>query len=149
MSMTRSTWNLQWIVLAAVAAGCAGQAGVGTTSRSLYVTENPETPTPFANAIMSGNVVVGMTPSMVIAAWGKPTRIEKTAANPKGDEKWIYGNYLVNNAVTHLYFRTGALVLYEFVDTQSQMTQSISDPNQKLILQSQPKAEDGGSKNPN
>jgi hypothetical protein len=147
--MTRSNWNYQWIVLAALALGCAGQAGVGTNSRSLYVTENPETPTPFANAIMSGNVAVGMTPSMVVAAWGKPTRTEKPVANPKGDEKWIYGNYLVNNAVTHLYFKGGELVLYELVDTQTQMTQSISDPNAALFLQSRPSPEDGGSKNPN
>ena len=147
--MTRNFASYQWIVVALLAAGCAGQAQVRTDTRSLYVTENPETPTPFANAIMSGNVILGMTPAMVVAAWGQPTRVEKIASNPKGEEKWIYGNYLVNNAVTHLYFKTGALALYEFVDTQTQMTQSVSDPNKELILLSRPRPEDGGSKNPN
>lgn len=144
--MTRRSWipKICCAALAITLAGCATTGGTGDT-RALYVTQHPEVSREFANAILAGNVLMGMSPDMVHAAWGSPTRIEKTSG--KSDEKWIYGNYLVNSAVTHLYFKTGELVLYEFVDTQSQMTQTITDPNQKLPLLSRPQDEAvGGSK---
>jgi hypothetical protein len=146
------SWKARWLgvvvlVLTAVHFGCAtGKSG--QDARSLYVTQNPETPSKFANAILNGNVLLGMSLDMVRAAWGAPTRIEKTPGGEKGDEKWIYGNYLVHNAVNHLYFRNDVVVLYEFVDTQTQATQSISDPETRLSLLSRAPTETGGAKGP-
>jgi len=149
--MTRRNCFLVFGPLALVlASGCASQGGppAGRDTRTLFVTQHPEVSSNFAQAILAGNIIVGMSRDMVEAAWGEPTRIMKDRTDGKGDEKWIYGNYLVNNAVTHLYFKTGELVLYEFVDTHTQMTQSVSDPNQKLTLLSRPQNEaEGGSKN--
>jgi hypothetical protein len=144
--MTLRSWipKICCAALAILLTGCATTGGTGDT-RALYVTQHPEVSREFANAILAGNVLIGMSPDMVQAAWGTPTRVEKSGSK-KADEKWIYGNYLVNSAVTHLYFKTGSLVLYEFVDTQSQMTQTITDPNKKLPLASRPSDEVAGAK---
>jgi hypothetical protein len=130
--------------LAVLIAGCASTGGVPEDNRALYVTQHPEVEPRFASAILSGNVLIGMTPDMVHAAWGEPTRVEKTPGDTASDEKWIYGNYLVNSAVTLLYFKGEELVLYEFFDTQTNMSQSITDPSQNIPLKS---GEVGGSKN--
>jgi hypothetical protein len=130
-----------------VAAGCTSQGGVGKDSRSLYVTEHPEVPQKYATAILTGEVLVGMSRDMVRAAWGDPTRMEKLAGNPKGDERWIYGNYLTSATVTHLYLKGDQLVLYELVDKQMREIQSVSDPEKKLGLTSRnPEDTQGGPK---
>lgn len=125
-------------VVALLASGCAGPARINDESRTLYVTQHPETPPEYASAILAGNIMVGMDQTMVAAAWGPPTREERVAGNDRWDEKWTFGNYLVNNAVTHLYFQRTSLVLYEFVDTGSQQTMSVSDPRERLTLRSKP-----------
>ena len=97
------------------------------------------------SAVLGGSVLLGMSGDMVEAAWGSPTRVEKLGAgNSKGEERWTYGNYLVNSAVTHLYFRNQEVVLYEFVDTQTNSTQAVSDPNEKLNLVGRAPSETGG-----
>jgi len=111
----------------------------------MFVTQHPEIEPRFAKAVLDGNVLVGMTGDMVKAAWGQPTRVEKLGAgNDRGDERWTFGNYLVNNAVTHLYFRDNEVILYEFVDTRTNATQSVSDPNEKLSLISRAPSDAGG-----
>jgi hypothetical protein len=147
----RSSFSKACFTLAVLVCGCASQGGVSKDTRAtLYVTQHPEVSSRFASAILAGSVLIGMSPDMVQAAWGAPTRVEKNAGT-KADEKWIYGNYLVNSAVTHLYFKKGELVLYELKDTQSTMTQSISDPNKKLPLLSRPPSENeaGAKSGPN
>jgi hypothetical protein len=128
-----------------VAAGCSGRGGVGKDSRSLYITEHPEVPTKYANAIMVGEVLVGMSRDMVRAAWGDPTRLERLNNNSKGEERWIYGNYLASATVTHLYFKGDLLVLYELVDRQMHELQSITDPEQKIGLTNRPPEDPKGS----
>ena len=143
--MQSRSWSFVGLVgLVLLFAGCAGPARMNDESRTLYVTQHPETPPEFASSILAGNIMVGMDQTMVTAAWGAPSRTEKVPAHDQWDEKWTYGNYLVNNAVTQLYFQKGLLVLYEFVNTQTQSKMTVSDPNQKLPLRSQPPA--GGSK---
>lgn len=117
--------------LVLVAAGCASQ-GVGKDTRALYVTEHPEVAPKYANAILAGEVLVGMSRDMVLAAWGQPTRVEKLRENPKGEQRWVYGNYLTSAAVTHLYFRGDLLVLYELVDKQMREIESVDDPEKRL-----------------
>lgn len=136
-----------WLPLALLAAGCSGQGGVGKDTRSLYVTEHPEMPRKYADAILAGQVVVGMSRDMVRAAWGEPTRLEKLNDHPKGDEKWIYGNYLASPTVTHLYFKAGQLAVYELVDQQMRELESVTDPEKRLLLTSPtPGEETGGPK---
>ncbi len=129
---TRTTW----VFLAALLAGCAASSGKpGDDARTMYVTQHPEIEPRFARAVLDGNVLVGMNRDMVKTSWGEPTRIEKLPiGNEKGEERWTFGNYLVNNAVTHLYFRNNEVVLYEFVDTKNNSTQSVNDPNERLRL---------------
>jgi hypothetical protein len=135
---SRWWWSVVLVGLPLLPAGCAGPARISDESRTLYVTQHPETPPEFASSILAGNIMVGMDQTMVTAAWGAPSRTEKVPAHEQWDEKWTYGNYLVNNAVTHLYFQQGLLVLYEFVNTQTQSKMTVADPNQKLPLRSQP-----------
>ena len=124
--MISSTWVFRaCLLLVLAAAGCSGQGGVGKDTRSLYVTEHPEVPQKYTTAILAGEVLVGMSRDMVRAAWGDPTRLEKLAGNPKGEERWIYGNYLTSATVTHLYFKGDQLVLYELVDKQMREIQSV------------------------
>lgn len=123
-------------------AGCAGPASINDESRTLYVTQHPETPPEFARSILAGNIMVGMDQTMVTAAWGQPTRVDRLTGDVRGDEKWTYGNYLASPEVTKLYFQKGLLVLYEFTDTQTQSTMTVTDPKERLTLRSRP----GGAK---
>lgn len=145
--MTGRDWITKtWILLAILIGGCAAGGGKsGEADRTMFVTQHPEMDPRFARAVLGGNVLLGMSRDMVEAAWGSPTRVEKLGAgNSKGEERWTFGNYLVNSAVTHLYFRENEVVLYEFVDTQTNATQAVSDPNEKLTLISRPPNDTGG-----
>lgn len=127
-----------------VALGCAGGGQVSDETRSLYVTQNPETPPKFANAVLTGQIMIGMNVDMVTASWGEPTRQEPVDNDERFDERWVYGNYLTNKAVTHLYFRDRTLELYEFVDTGTQQKLQVSDREEKLGLRSRPADENKG-----
>lgn len=64
--------------------GCAAHTGADQRARSLYVTEHPDMSGYFAQAIMAGQIMMGMAPEMVEAAWGRPQRIEKHRASGGG-----------------------------------------------------------------
>jgi hypothetical protein len=114
----RQYLNLALVLLAGVflIAGCttSDQAAI---KRSLYVDEHPELPEMTAEAILNGQVMVGMTEEMVETAWGKPVRIEPVDKDDgPGDVamRWIYGNYFVGGNITSLYFtEDGLLARYE------------------------------------
>ncbi|MCL2247548.1 MAG: DUF2845 domain-containing protein [Lentimicrobiaceae bacterium] len=55
------------------------------------------------NTIADGGVRIGMTKEMAIAAWGEPTRINRTTTRHGRREQWVYGGR--NN----LYFENGIL----------------------------------------
>jgi hypothetical protein len=124
--------------------GCAGGGQVNDESRSMYVTQNPDMPPNFANAVLTGQIMIGMDADMVTASWGEPTRREAVQNDARYDERWVYGNYLANRAVTHLYFSDRTLELYEFVDTATQQKLQISDRGEKLGLRSRPAEETKG-----
>src|SRR5690349_14904582 len=84
--------------------GCAASPEITPDSRSTWVTEHPETPSTFVPAILEGQIMVGMSPEMVTAAWGVPTRVDPIRGDLLYDTKWVYGNYLASSAVSHLYF---------------------------------------------
>ena len=147
--MFRRKWVLlTCFVLFLVAPGCASRRKASDDMRAMYVTQHPEMDARFASAVLAGNVLLGMNKEMVQAAWGEPTRIEKLIENSKGEERWTFGNYLVNSAVTHLYFRNNEAVLYEFVDTQTQATQSISDTNERLSFLAPPSGKGSSGRGP-
>jgi hypothetical protein len=110
----RQYLNIFLVVLVAgvLVSGCAttNQAAV---NRALFVDAHPELSELMADAILNGQIMVGMTGEMVSAAWGKPTRIEAVEENDVAT-RWIYGNYFVGGNITHLYFDLdNALVRYE------------------------------------
>jgi hypothetical protein len=111
----RQYLNLFLVVLMAgvlVLSGCAttNQAAV---NRAMFVDAHPELSELMADAILNGQIMVGMTEEMVAAAWGKPTRVE-AIEDEDAPTRWIYGNYFVGGNITHLYFGLDkSLVRYE------------------------------------
>jgi hypothetical protein len=129
-----------WLAMVAVLGltGCTTTPQVTADSRSTWVTEHPETPSTFVPAILDGQIMVGMSTEMVTAAWGAPTRVDVVRHDVRYDTKWVYGNYLANSAVSHLYFKDGRMEMFEFVDTKTQQSFQVTNPGDRLALQSRP-----------
>lgn len=132
--------------------GCATRGAAVTERRSLYLTEHPDVDSGFAEAILAGQIMIGMTPEMVSAAWGQPQRAdqrkppaqatpEQAALNARLEPeeaqrlwgvRYVYGNYLVSPRVTNLYFVGDQLKLIEYIDTKGQNSISVSDPSARI-----------------
>ncbi|TPW18064.1 MAG: hypothetical protein FD129_129 [bacterium] len=140
-----SGYHVVCLMALLVLSGCAGGPGVNADTRSTYVVEHPETPANFVPAILSGQVMVGMTESMVLASWGPPSRVETMQGDLQHDSKWVYGNYLASSAVSHLYFKNGRMELFEFLDIVNQQSFQVKDETERLALQSHPPTAKGGS----
>lgn len=104
--------------LVVLVAGVFLISGCTTTStavknRTFYVDAHPELSEMMAEAILNGQIMVGMSHEMVTASWGNPSRIE--AVQEEGvTAHWIYGNYFVGGNITDLFFDAGGkLVRYE------------------------------------
>lgn len=110
----RQVLNLSIIALATfVVAGCSS-VDQAAQQRSLYVDSHPELSELMAEAILNGQIMVGMSEEMVHASWGKPARTESVNDDPELTTHWIYGNYFVGGTLTELYFdRQGRLARYE------------------------------------
>jgi len=131
-----------------IVTGCATTPEITPDSRSTWVTEHPETPSTFVPAILDGQIMVGMSSEMVSAAWGAPTRVDVVRGDVRYDTKWVYGNYLASSAVSHLYFKDGRMEMFEFIDTKNQQSFQVTNPGDRLSLQSRPpetKTGGGGS----
>ena len=73
------------LIAAGLAAGCASsQMSRIDRNRDLYETW----PIEIRQAVLDGKVEPGMTPDMVLVAWGEPTEVI-TQSNT-GDEIWVY-----------------------------------------------------------
>lgn len=73
------------LILAGLAAGCASsQMSRIDRNRDIYETW----PIEVRQAVLDGKVEPGMTPDMVLVAWGEPTSVV-TQSN-SGDEIWVY-----------------------------------------------------------
>jgi outer membrane protein assembly factor BamE (lipoprotein component of BamABCDE complex) len=92
----RHTFTLTLVVLVGTALVVAGCTSVDRAAmkRSLYVDQHPELPEVTAEAILTGQIMVGMTDDMVQTAWGKPVRVESVESDDAAVQ-WIYGNYFV------------------------------------------------------
>jgi len=89
--------------------GCAG-TNRAALERSLYVDQHPDLSEQMAEAILNGQIMVGMTEDMVQVAWGKPVRVEDLDGE-EAVKHWIYGNYFVGGTITNLYFDTDGVLL--------------------------------------
>lgn len=73
------------LIAAGMAAGCASsQMSRIDRNRDLYETW----PIEIRQAVLDGNVEPGMTPDMVLVAWGEPTEVITQSSS--GDEIWVY-----------------------------------------------------------
>jgi hypothetical protein len=100
------------LIAGVLVSGCA-TTNQAALNRTLFVDAHPELSELMADAILNGQIMVGMTEEMVSAAWGRPSRVEAVEEDD-AVSRWIYGNYFVGGNITHLYFDTDkALVRYE------------------------------------
>jgi len=72
--------------------------------RGKYCRAHPETSGAFRQAILKGQIAIGMTTDMLIASWGFPEDINRTVMAGLVSEQWVYGKgvyvYLDNGVVT-------------------------------------------------
>ena len=111
----RQYLSFSLVALMAIAVAAAGCTTVDRSvlNRSLFVDQHPELSVPVADAILNGQIMVGMSEEMVAIAWGKPVRVEAVSKEDAATQ-WIYGNYFVGGNITSLFFDTeGSLVRYE------------------------------------
>lgn len=119
---------MKYLVLAlSVAASAAhAQYRCGTTYQQApcpggVKVDVPATPpasardTKVANAIATGKIVIGMTNSEVVRAWGKPNAINRTVAAGGTREQWVYSDAGLRRA-QYLYLDDGVLTSYQSPD---------------------------------
>jgi len=102
-----------------VLSGCA--ADQAATRRNTYVDEHPDLSEMMAEAILNGQIMVGMTEEMVKVSWGSPARVATVTNAKEGDDakvQWIYGNYFVGGNITNLFFDDNATLLRYEVNYQ-------------------------------
>jgi hypothetical protein len=100
------------IAVVVLAAGCAS-TDKAAALRETYVMDHPDLTEVQANAILAGEIVLGMDREMVTASWGEPTRTEDVQVED-ATEHWVYGNVFMGGTLTSLYFdEKGNLVKYE------------------------------------
>jgi len=77
--------------------------------RSFYINENPDIHQILKDAILNGEIIIGMSMYMVIASWGSPDEIDRSNSVFSPHEEWIYGD-------TYLYFENGILRAWQNFD---------------------------------
>ncbi len=70
--------------------------------RSFFIQQNPNIPELMKNAILNGEIIIGMTADMVEASWGTADEIESSDTLFDSQEQWIYDD-------TYLFFDKGRL----------------------------------------
>jgi hypothetical protein len=70
--------------------------------RRIFVEENPGLHVIIKEAILNGDIIIGMSKEMVIASWGMAEEISRSGSAFNAYEEWIYGD-------TYLYFENGIL----------------------------------------
>ena len=75
--------------------------------RKVYVQKNKQLSVDFKKAILSGKVILGMTPEDVSASWGKPEDVNKSGGAWGVHEQWVYG------LKTYLYFENDKLTNWQ------------------------------------
>ena len=61
----------------------------------------------FGTAVFNHRIAIGMTFGNVLAAWGKPTQVNRSISSGGGVEWWWYNS---NNGVTMVEFEGGRVV---------------------------------------
>jgi hypothetical protein len=94
MIPTRVLAGIQASLLLLLLVGCATPDGRGHNQlergRQTLVATHPEWPPEILGAVASGVICAGMTPDMVRAAWGRPTRISSDGSPLNARDIWHY-----------------------------------------------------------
>ena len=94
------------LLMMAVTTGCATTPSLEDSARrGLYLDTHPTLPPAVRAAVQSGDLIVGMSREMVVAAVGWPVRTEQAASPNSVYECWIYGDTRYDSIITYLYFK--------------------------------------------
>lgn len=74
--------------------------------RKEFVDRYPEWPQDVKNAILQGEIIIGMTEGQVLASWGSPESVNRTIFKNHTREQWIYSQW---PHFGYLYFDNGIL----------------------------------------
>jgi len=80
-------------------------------SRQAFVGKNKHLAQRFKNAILNGQILLGMSQGMVIASWGHPDDINKSVGSYGVHEQWIYSYYSTDRYL--LYFENDVLTSWQ------------------------------------
>jgi len=113
-------WSLMLMIFLGMA--CAATADVDLMRRRQYVSQHPELSQKVKQAILRGEIFLGMTREQVEASWGKPHSINRSIGIWGTHEQWVYGYKKYYGAgvsgfvPTHyLYFENGILTSWQEV----------------------------------
>lgn len=81
----------------------------GERRRLVYVNEHPDLLPIIKDAILNGEIIIGMSRDMVIASWGNADEVNRSRSAFDIHEEWIYGD-------TYLYFENGILNAWQNFD---------------------------------
>ena len=60
--------------------------------RDTYVSRHPDLSSKYREAILQGNIIIGMDEELMVASLGHPNRTKILTADPGRSEVWIYRN---------------------------------------------------------
>lgn len=86
---------------------CTGM--MASQRRERYVDEHPWINEETREAILAGEIMIGMLRSQVIASWGHPDDINRSIGSWGRHEQWVYGQ----TTAVYLYFEDGILTSWQ------------------------------------
>lgn len=78
--------------------------------RQEFVRRHPEWPDEIKQAILKGKVRIGMTKEQARAAWGEPTKVNRTVTQSGVHGQWVYNCV---GALSFLYFENDILTSWQ------------------------------------
>lgn len=109
--MNRPIFTLMIVFMLASITGCSSEffnPYLAERNRRIdYINSHPEIGARVAGLIRNGRVAIGMTDEQILASWGRPNDINRTANFRGVYEQWVYGyDY---ESMRYLYLEHGVL----------------------------------------
>ena len=76
---------------AVVAGGCSPGMMIKEHRRQTYVAQHVDLPATTRTCILEGKILLGMSKADVVASWGQPHHINRSAGAWGASEQWVYG----------------------------------------------------------
>lgn len=80
--------------------------------RKKYINDHPRIPIKIKNAILKGEITIGMTDEQVLVSWGRPYEKNRNVSQQGIFEQWKFGS-ISRRSLCYLYFQNGKLVSWQ------------------------------------